>query len=437
MTLPTQAPAIPQISQSAFDQADGVRERFLHAKPFRHAVIENFFDPAFAERLLDEFPTFDKKLARGESGAIGGKAVNTKIATIGPAYEELYSLLSSAPFLEYVSRLSGVENLILDPAMYGGGTHENLHGQELDPHVDFNYDQSNQLHRRLNLIVYLNKGWQPEWGGAIEVHSNPRNPEENRIQSWDPIFNRAILFETNEYSWHGFPKIQLPEDRRTLSRKSISIYLYTKDRPAEEVAPTHSTFYVQRPLPERFVPGYRLTEEDVLALRSLLVRRDRWIEFYQKMELDNSRNTAGLHQYLAHLESSARLPLSGYMRQEGTVSGFFPDLWAAPRLKARIVPLAPIAKLKLKGHRPEGSARRRMAILVNGSEVGHGEATAGTFAFDAALPWRQIEPFELEIRLDAPPEEKVAAGDVRNIAFMLLELRALHPWTTLLTGPRA
>ncbi len=436
MTIPPPAPAIPQIPPAAFDEADRVRARFLEAKPFRHAVIENFFDPEFAERLLDEFPTFDKKMARGESGEVGGKAVNTKIAAIGPAYDELYSLLSSAPFLEYVSRLSGVENLILDPAMYGGGTHENLHGQDLDPHVDFNYDQSNQLHRRLNLIVYLNKGWQHEWGGAIEVHSNPRNPDENRIQAWDPIFNRAILFETNEYSWHGFPQIELPEERRTLSRKSISIYLYTKQRPAEEIAPTHSTFYVQRPLPERFVPGYKLTAEDVFALRSLLVRRDRWIEYYQKMELDHNRNTAELHDYIAHLENSARLPLTGYIRQEGTTAGFFPDLWAAPWLKARIAPFAPVTKLKLKGIRPEGSARRRIAILVNGSEVGNGEARPGSFLVDAVLPSRQSEPFDLEIRLDAPPEEKVAPADVRNLAFMLLELRALHPWTTLLTGPR-
>src|SRR5579863_4674531 len=181
MTTETK-PEISQISPNAWDEADRIRETFLHAKPFRHVVIEDFFDAGFAERLLDESPSFDRKLARAESGHIGGKAVNTKIATIGPAYEELYALLSSTPFLEYVSRLSGIDDLILDPAMYGGGTHENLHGQELDPHVDFNYDQSRQLHRRLNLIVYLNKGWRSEWGGAIEIHSNPRNPHENQIR---------------------------------------------------------------------------------------------------------------------------------------------------------------------------------------------------------------------------------------------------------------
>lgn len=427
-------PGILQIGAAAHEEADKIRETFVHAKPFRHVVIEDFFEPGFAHRLLDEFPTFDRKLARAESGEVGGKAVNTRIATIGPAYEELYQLLSSQPFLDYVSRLSGIERLILDPAMYGGGTHENLHGQELDPHVDFNYDQSNQLHRRLNLIVYLNKDWRPEWGGSIEIHSNPRKPYENTIRSWAPIFNRAIMFETNEYSWHGFPKIDLPEDRRTLSRKSISIYLYTKDRPAEEVAPAHATFYVQRPLPVRFAPGHTLDAEDVIESQTLLERRDRWIELYQKMELDNSRNTAALHGYINHLEECARVPLTGYIRQEGRATGFYNDLWTAPLFKVRLAPQAAVTQLTVKGFRPQGSAACKLRMLVNGEQVSEGEASSGPFVLEARLPVMQTAPFDMEIRLEAPPGHKVAGEDKRDIAYLLMELRARHSRTALLKG---
>lgn len=428
---------IPQISPAAYEQAGRIREAFIHAKPFRHVVIEDFFDPGFADRLLEEFPTFDKRLALGETGEVGGKAVNTKIATIGPAYEELYRLLSSAPFLEYVSRLSGIDHLILDPAMYGGGTHENLHGQELDPHVDFNYNQSNQLHRRLNLIVYLNKGWRPEWGGEIEIHSNPRKPEENQIKGWPPVFNRAIMFETNEYSWHGFPKINLPEDRRSLSRKSLSIYLYTKGRPAEEIAPTHGTFYVQRPLPERFLPGHTLSADDVNELKRLLTRRDRWIELYQKTELENSRNTAAFHAYVEHLEKSARVPLTGYIRQEGEANGLYPDLWTTPKLKLRLTPLVPVSSLTLYGFRPAGSLPGKLSMLIDGQEVGGVQASAGSFALDVRLRGKRTTPFDLELRFDAPPQEKAPGGDMRDLAFMLIELRAQHPTIALLRGVKS
>src|SRR5690606_29457989 len=116
-------------------------------------------------------------------------------------------------------------------------------GQELDPHVDYNYINHGQLHRRLNLLVYFNKEWDAAWGGNIELHSNPRIPEENEVSSYEPLYNRALIFETNEYSWHGFKKIVLPQDKKQLTRRSLAIYLYTRSRPDDEVAPPHGTFY--------------------------------------------------------------------------------------------------------------------------------------------------------------------------------------------------
>ena len=145
------------------------------------------------------------------------------------------------------------------------GTHENINGQELDCHVDFNFQLEGGFHRRANLLLYLNKEWDPNWGGAIELHSDPRQPETDQFSEFNVTFNRAVIFETNEYSWHGFRKIQLPQDRLHLSRKCLSIYLYTKERPAHEIAGPHGTFYVQRPFPERFKAGDQLPSERELA----------------------------------------------------------------------------------------------------------------------------------------------------------------------------
>ncbi len=418
------------ISAAIAAESDRLREAFLGAIPYRHVVIDHFFEPDFAEKLLEEFPSFDKRLAKSESGEVGGKAVNTRIAEISPAYLELYSEISSSPFLALISKLSGIPDLILDPTMFGGGTHENLHGQDLDPHVDFNYDEAEQMHRRLNLIVYLNKGWKSEWGGGLEVHSNPRKPHENKIRTYEPLFNRAVMFETNEYSWHGFSKIALPDEKRHLSRKSISIYLYTKDRPKEEVAPRHATFYVQRPLDQRFAEGYTLTANDVVELKSHLARRDRWIELYQKMELDINGLTSGLERELLALKQTARIPTRGYLRQEGPASGFHYDLWAGPSLRVHLTAIEPIVKLELKGFRPEGSGKGRVTVLVNGEEAGAGEVSAGQFSVGCGLPKRVEGAFDLELRFAGAPAPK-SAGDERDLSFMLVELRAMHPLITV------
>lgn len=286
------------IDAPVLEQLHELATRFSAGAPVKNVVIENFLRPDRAEALLRDFPSFDPSKAINEFGEVGNKAVQERISTISKTYAGLYGYLGSTEFLDIMGRLTGIDGLRHDPNLYGGGTHENRHGQELDPHIDFNYDPPTKLHRRLNLLIYLNKDWQPEWGGQIELHSNPRKPKENKIESWDPLFNRALIFETNEISWHGFPRIQLPENKRHLSRKSLSIYLYTESRPAEEIVPEHGTFYVQRWLPECIRPGHTLTDADVARIEELLMQRDGWIEHYQRAELRTSAQMGTLNDRL-------------------------------------------------------------------------------------------------------------------------------------------
>jgi Rps23 Pro-64 3,4-dihydroxylase Tpa1-like proline 4-hydroxylase len=422
-----EAAVIPEVSTEVLQQVDRHRDAFVHGDPFKHVTIENFFESSFAEQLLTDFPSFNPGLARNEYGDIGGKAVNTKIREISPVYQRLYAVISSSPFLEFMSRLSGIPDLLIDPKLFGGGTHDNQHGQELDPHVDFNYDESEQLHRRLNLIVYLNKEWETEWGGAIEIHSNPRRPQENRIQSFDPLFNRAVMFETNEYSWHGFPKIDLPADKRHLSRKSISIYLYTKDRPAEEIAPMHATFYVQRPLPGHIAAGRTLSAQDVTGLALLLKRRDDWIEFYHRLELEKNRELANMHVAIAHLRTGTRAPLTGYILQSGSPVGLYSDGWASSHVEVQIRPLMPVSAMVLRAWRPDAAPPGRVHIAID--RQAPSQFPLGTGSFEAVVPVTRAaqETFHVQIDTEVEGHRLATSADDRDLAFVLVELRARHP----------
>ena len=414
------------VSAAVLEQAARHREIFLNAKPFRHIVIDDFFEAAFAERLLTDFPRFDPKLAIAENGTVGGKAVNTKIREVSPTYRELYDAISAPPFLELVSQLSGIPDLILDPKMFGGGTHENLHGQELDPHVDFNYDEAMNLHRRLNLIVYLNKGWKTEWGGGLEIHSNPRKPFENQVQTYDPLFNRCVMFETNEYSWHGFPIINLPPEERRRSRKSISIYLYTKERPAEEIAPMHGTFYAQRFLPDYIAAGRTLTEGDVDQLRRLLIRRDGWIEMYQQMELRKNKELAEKNHTIQTITANIPAPLTGYVLQEFS-KGMFWDRWASSLAEVGIRPVEPVSHLVIRGWRPENSAAGKLVIAIDGAPAGEFPAGSGGFECDVRFPHPVQEPFRLTLDYQGPDRGAPRPGDSRDLAYIVQEIQARHP----------
>jgi hypothetical protein len=250
---------------------------FQRRQPFRHVVIDGFLDADVAARLLAEFPPFDAERARNENGEIGGKAVYERIRGLGAGYAALDDAIQTPAFLGAVSAITGIPDLLYDPHYFGGGTHDNRDGQSLDVHVDFNRHPLTHTHRRLNLIVYLNPRWERAWGGALELHRDPRS-ERDEVIEIAPLFNRAVIFETTEWSWHGFSRITLPDELKSLSRRSLALYFYTRERPPEESAPTHSTIYVDRPLPDRFVAGHALSAADVDELRALMQGRDRHIQ---------------------------------------------------------------------------------------------------------------------------------------------------------------
>jgi len=295
------------ISDQVLNSADSHAAEYATAKPFRHLVVDDFFQPSFCERLASAFPPFDERLAMNENGEVGAKCTHEDLPGLGGPWAEVDRMIQSQEFLSWLGRIAGINELLYDPHYFGGGTHENRHGQDLDPHVDFNKHPVTGWHRRLNLIVYLNDEWDPGWGGAIEFHKDPRLPaDQNEIKLVQPMMNRAVLFETTHWSWHGFERINLPErDADPHSRKSLALYFYSKERPEEEQVKPHSTIYVERPLPAHIQPGRTLSEADHAEIVRLLARRDQHLQ----------RLYGNISDLSQQLEDSRRgLPVTTYRR---------------------------------------------------------------------------------------------------------------------------
>jgi hypothetical protein len=259
------------LSKSFLDSCPALTEGFRSNRPCPHVIIEEFLEPNFCTQLLNQFPVCDGRVLElfRRNGNRGGKSKVRDLRALGESYIQLDDLLKSTFFIDLISRITGIPDLIYDPTYYGGGTHESLNGERLLPHIDYNYHPETGSYRRLNLLVYLNKGWQTDWGGNFDLHSDPLNLEEDEVTSCRVGFNNAVILETSSKSWHGFGSIELPEDQIANSRKSIAVYYYTKKAPDYDTDLNRSTVYVDEPLPQRFSVGYRLDSRDLVKLREL------------------------------------------------------------------------------------------------------------------------------------------------------------------------
>ena len=148
----------------------------------------------------------------------------------------------------FLERLSGIEGLIADPHLDGGGLHQIERGGRLAVHADFSRNWKLQLERRLNLLVYLNEDWDESYGGHLELWDRSMTRADQRIL---PVFNRCVIFSTDSTSYHGHPDpLTCPEDR---TRKSLALYYYTVERPREKRSSARSTVWRARPGEEESV----------------------------------------------------------------------------------------------------------------------------------------------------------------------------------------
>jgi hypothetical protein len=203
---------------SWIDHGDSLRDEFVSGDPFPVLVIDDFLTPDAADAVLAEFPAPDA-MPRSRDYMFGEKRELSSVAEQGPASRALYDALLGEQFRGFISTLTG-RQLFVDPAFHGGGFHQSGDGGFLDAHVDFNMHplHSNWL-RTLNILLYLNKDWKPEYDGRLLLRSTP-DGEPRRIE---PLFNRGVLMLTDDHTFHGFRKMSLPPG---VTRKSIATYAY-------------------------------------------------------------------------------------------------------------------------------------------------------------------------------------------------------------------
>jgi len=215
-------------------------QQYQSASPYPHIVLDNFLDP----EVLDECVTEFNKLNEAD-GWINYTHYNekkkglNKLDQLPETIRQTINELNSPEFLEFLSTLTGIKKLLKDDYLEGGGVHQSRKGGFLNIHADFTvHPHHANWQRRVNVLVYLNKGWQEDWGGKLELWDTKMKACEQKVT---PDFNRAVIFNTDADSYHGHPEpMTCPEDR---FRRSFALYYYTQeDKPFRR-----ATHYKARP----------------------------------------------------------------------------------------------------------------------------------------------------------------------------------------------
>lgn len=228
--------------------AENHHKTYKSGDPFPHIAIDDFVSDDIINELLKGLPTPDPhRQTRDNSSYVDHQGkLPAQINKVGlreerdftPFLRHFIWELNSPSFLAFMEKLTGIPNLLPDPKMLGGGTHQTLQGGLLRVHADFNVHRMYELDRRLNLILYLNKDWKEEYGGHLELWDKTA---KHCIERLLPIDKRCVVFSTGSDTWHGHPHpLTCPPDR---VRQSIALYYYTNGRPEAERKPRHKTLW--------------------------------------------------------------------------------------------------------------------------------------------------------------------------------------------------
>lgn len=252
------------VREGALDQTDRLRAVYEAARPFPYLVIDDFLTSHIADKVHDE-----ARISAANKDASNGITQSLKVActdwdAFGQETHRLISYFNSDAFISKIGEISGIPELFGDPELEGGGIHVTRRGGFLKMHTDFNWHDRLKADRRINILLYLNKDWQREYGGEL-VLADLDFKEKASIQ---PRFNRLVIFNTNDLTLHGHPDpLLFPND---YPRASIAMYYYSHGKPGAERIRGRAT--TTRYLP-RDSQDIRLTDGSLKARLGYMARR--------------------------------------------------------------------------------------------------------------------------------------------------------------------
>lgn len=219
---------------------ENLKKEYTENNNFKFVVIDNFLKNQFVKKIAQEHKEISEEYWIKYNHFNEKKMGLEKISLMGKTTKILVQELSSKLFLQWLSELSGFNNLISDPDLDGGGLHKINKGGYLNIHTDYqSHTKKKNWKRKINLLLYLTPEYKDNWGGNLEFRDYR---DKSLIKSITPKFNRCVIFSTDKKSFHGHPlPLECPENS---ARRSLALYYFQKE---EKDLPLKPTLYTSIP----------------------------------------------------------------------------------------------------------------------------------------------------------------------------------------------
>jgi Rps23 Pro-64 3,4-dihydroxylase Tpa1-like proline 4-hydroxylase len=222
-------------------------QKFKNTEPFPYLKIENILQEDFAKKVQEEILNIsDEEWDRYENPLENKYTLRNK-ENLPPSCSKLFSILTNEDFIDYLSSIMGYE-IKNDTTKNWWGIHKYDDGDHLDIHVDAGIHPKTKQKKQLTLGIYLSKDWKEENGGHLEFWKgdNAVNNDAKISECCDkvlPAFNTLVLFDCNDYSWHGNPNPVVCKN----GEKRIFVTLSYVSEQYDDLNKKQKAFFVKRP----------------------------------------------------------------------------------------------------------------------------------------------------------------------------------------------
>lgn len=182
------------------ENSEQLKKQFSFQHPIkvaRHFALDNIFPTEIALKIYANFPHPQKMRLLNSRGEL--KLKYTQLKHTSPLLQNLHYAIQDTRVITAIENITGIKNQIPDKSRLAGGVSALLKGYYINPHLDNSHDIDKKFYRTVNLLYYATPDWQLENGGNYELWDETVN---QRIVV-PSLFNRLVVMETNQKSWHA------------------------------------------------------------------------------------------------------------------------------------------------------------------------------------------------------------------------------------------